>query len=369
MSFTDEYVKTLTSAAGAYITNNYDEERFGKEKKNAIAALSNLIHIILFTLGIVTLKRCYQTLNSGVQKISENISDLEWIYNKLSDNQSKELLVRIVAYRALGYKKIILPVNNKKHWESLRKAKRILKCGDRLYVGFMEWFLTKGNLKEVGFPIDIYINPSGIVIDFIEEQYRCSTDIGNIECEKGDFVIDGGACWGDTALYFGYLTGDTGRVASFEFLESNIKIFNENIGLNPNIKKNNILIQKPLWSKSGRKVEITPMGPGTSVKENKNREGSEVVETISIDDVVEGKILSRVDFIKLDIEGSELEALKGAINTLSIYKPKLAITVYHNFQDLWTIAQYIDNLKLGYKFYLRHYTIHSEETVLFAKVF
>jgi hypothetical protein len=69
----------------------------------------------------------------------------------------------------------------------------------------------------------------------------------------------------------------------------------------------------------------------------------------------------------MDIEGAELEALKGAKKTLLLFKPKLAISVYHNLHDLWTIPQWIESLDLGYQFYLRHFTIHSEETVLFAK--
>jgi hypothetical protein len=49
------------------------------------------------------------------------------------------------------------------------------------------------------------------------------------------------------------------------------------------------------------------------------------------------------------------------------FKPKLAITVYHDFKDFWMIPQFLDELGLNYRFYLRHFTIHAEETVLFAK--
>ena len=69
----------------------------------------------------------------------------------------------------------------------------------------------------------------------------------------------------------------------------------------------------------------------------------------------------------MDIEGSELAALQGAEQTLRKFKPKLAVSVYHALQDFWTIPQYLNQLGLGYRFYLRHFTIHAEETVLFAK--
>jgi len=41
--------------------------------------------------------------------------------------------------------------------------------------------------------------------------------------------------------------------------------------------------------------------------------------------------------------------------------------VYHDFKDFWEIPQFLDRLVLGYRFYLQHFTIHGEETVLFAK--
>ena len=68
----------------------------------------------------------------------------------------------------------------------------------------------------------------------------------------------------------------------------------------------------------------------------------------------------------MDIEGAELEALKGATNTIQTFRPKLAISVYHRTRDFWEIPQWIDSLNLGYQFHLRHFTIHAGETVLFA---
>jgi len=48
------------------------------------------------------------------------------------------------------------------------------------------------------------------------------------------------------------------------------------------------------------------------------------------------------------------------------FQPRLAITVYHRLRDFWEIPQYHRSLGLGYRFYLRHFTTHAEETVLFA---
>ena len=69
----------------------------------------------------------------------------------------------------------------------------------------------------------------------------------------------------------------------------------------------------------------------------------------------------------MDIEGSELAALQGAEQTLRQFKPNLAISIYHKFADFFEIPSYLHGLGLGYRFYLDHYTIHAEETVLYAR--
>lgn len=79
------------------------------------------------------------------------------------------------------------------------------------------------------------------------------------------------------------------------------------------------------------------------------------------------KNISKVNFIKLDVEGSELKALIGAKNIIQAFKPKLAISIYHKNEDFYEIPLYLDALALGYEFYIDHFTIHREETVLFAE--
>jgi hypothetical protein len=82
---------------------------------------------------------------------------------------------------------------------------------------------------------------------------------------------------------------------------------------------------------------------------------------------VSANSVKQIDFIKMDIEGAELDALIGAERTIRSYRPQLAISVYHSLQDLVRIPKWIASLDLGYEFHLDHFTIHQEETILFSK--
>ena len=70
--------------------------------------------------------------------------------------------------------------------------------------------------------------------------------------------------------------------------------------------------------------------------------------------------------IKLDVEGAELESLKGAEKTILRDKPKLAVCIYHKPEDLTQIPLYIKNLVPEYKLYIRHHSNRFTETVLYA---
>ena len=201
---------------------------------------------------------------------------------------------------------------------------------------------------------------------FVHEQYRCVTPDGVIECAAGDMVIDAGGCYGDTALYFAHKSGMRGKVASFEFLPINLSVFRRNLQLNPGLASRINVYENPVYSQGEQDLFVLSNGPGTRVVRDTADPSAFKVQTLKIDDLVASGDFPRIDFIKMDIEGAELEALKGSENVLREFKPKLAITVYHDFKDFWTIPQFLDGLGLGYRFYLRHFTIHAGETVLFA---
>ena len=68
----------------------------------------------------------------------------------------------------------------------------------------------------------------------------------------------------------------------------------------------------------------------------------------------------------MDVEGNELDALKGAMRILNTSKPDLAISIYHRPSDLWDIILHLNSSCAGYKFAIRNYTGFPAETVLYA---
>jgi len=368
-TFVSAYIQKVVSNLGSYHTDNYDAHRFGPESRYTFGiSFARQILCGLSKLGFIRESTARRNLIAAFDPIAPYLQNLQTLFENLSDEKSRQTLIEVVAYRTLGYRKIKLAVNNPAHWENLRLAESLVVGGDEISTGFMHFKLSKMNLDRIGYPIEFYFSPMGILIDFIEQQYRCETANGAIECEPGDHVIDAGGCWGDTALYFAHKVGANGKVYSFEFLPDNLKIYNRNLDMNPELKRRVNLIENPIWSTAGNEIAIDANGPGTSLRPNDSSHDKMRFCTESIDHLVEAGQIEKVDFIKMDIEGAELNALKGAEQTIRRFKPKLAITVYHSLNDFWEIPEWLESLGLGYKFYLRHFTIHSEETVLFAKI-
>lgn len=96
--------------------------------------------------------------------------------------------------------------------------------------------------------------------------------------------------------------------------------------------------------------------------ENKEQWISHTIDVGRMDDYIN----ERVTFIKMDIEGSEVNALRGAERIIKTYKPKLAISVYHKKDDLWTIPKLILEYNPNYRFYLRNYSFSFGESILYA---
>lgn len=179
-----------------------------------------------------------------------------------------------------------------------------------------------------------------------------------ISLNDHEVFIDCGAFNGDTIKPFiQRCKGKYKAIYAFEPESSNYKMLKQYAQTHKSIY--------PLHMGLSDKITIgytNSCAMNSSISEN----GEECVRLDSIDHVLSTYINKNATFIKMDIEGFECKALKGAANTIKCYKPKLAICIYHSIDDIVNIPLLIHELEPGYSLYIRHYTTGIQETVCYA---
>lgn len=162
--------------------------------------------------------------------------------------------------------------------------------------------------------------------------------------QAGDIAIDGGAYDGGTSAMFASLGAE---VYAFEMDAKNYQKCQARAEAGHFTVENLGLSDRP------KEASYNSSGTGSSLKE----EGSDIAHCTSIDAYVEQKQLPRVDYIKLDVEGAELDTLHGAVQTIAKWKPRLAISAYHKDEDIYRLQAYIKSIRPDYEFAFRHYEI------------
>lgn len=171
-------------------------------------------------------------------------------------------------------------------------------------------------------------------------------------------IIDGGAYDGDTARFFDNIYKSV-NIYSFEPTVSNYEKLTQLKLRNNEIEP----IKKGLWEKEKtvKFKENFGSGGNNSIQSN----GTNEIEVTSIDTFI-SEYNIKVDFIKMDIEGAEIPALKGAEFCIKNNHPTLAICVYHKPTDLYNILKILESWEVAYEYYLGHHSKWMLETVLYA---
>ena len=176
-----------------------------------------------------------------------------------------------------------------------------------------------------------------------------------------EVYIDCGAYDGDTIDDFlNYCKGEYEQIIAFEPNAMNFETIKRKYGDNPKIT----LINAGVYDKDGEmRFSEIQCSTDSGIVENSNN-SSFTIETKAIDNLG----LEKVTFIKMDIEGAELSALKGAKVTILRDKPKLAICIYHSNDDMISIAEYIHDLIPEYKLYVKQHETYPIffDTILYA---
>ena len=362
--FEQALIGGLIRASHAFEPNNVDRWRFparglrelGQRLREATLAAA-------YRRGFVRARPAGPASAAKLAYVLDHLDELAWLYQRLADATSRELLVDLLKYRILGRDHVRLPTNGPSYWDARASI-------DRLYLRRPSAARSSDGedlglyaLPGTGGPIQLVASPLDVLNMFLLQQYAYRAGSREVAVKPGAIVLDGGGCWGDSALYFADRAGAAGQVHSFEFVPANLELLRRNLAANPALAERVTVVPAALWDAIGERLQYTAAGPETRVT---TVPGSGGAPTQTIDQYVAQADLPRVDFIKLDIEGSELRALRGAERTLHRWRPTLAVALYHRLQDFVEIPRYIADLGLGYRLYLGHYTIHAEETILFA---
>lgn len=171
--------------------------------------------------------------------------------------------------------------------------------------------------------------------------------------------INCGAYNGDTVMQINALFGKIDAIACFEPDPENFKLLTRYL-LTKHSEIAQSVVSFPCGVFSYEKQLHFDSNKMNSMISDK---GESFIQCVALDHVIPG---FKPTFISMDVEGAELEALKGAKMIIEGNKPDLAICVYHSPNHIWDIPLYIESLDLGYKFYLRNYTSFISETVLYA---
>ena len=186
----------------------------------------------------------------------------------------------------------------------------------------------------------------------------------NLEALKDKDIIDVGGYIGDSALILQEYTNK--HIHSFETTSSNYALMLQTIKLNN--AKRIIPINKGLGS-SHTAMNIVVADGSSSLVVSSNDKLQEKVEIITLDSYVAEHNV-KVGFIKVDIEGFEMEFLQGAKETICTQKPAMLISIYHDIEHFFEIKPLLESWDLGYKFHI-HKPIDeniSVETGLFCEV-
>lgn len=199
-------------------------------------------------------------------------------------------------------------------------------------------------------------NPNGIWVGICGDQYF---DV--FEPENDEIIIDAGAFDGTTEVQFFDWGGDRiKKIYAFETDPANgeqcLEFYQKN-----NVDRV-VFINKGTGS---RKQTIHICDDSAGGRGSTKGNGTIAAKITTIDSEVGD---DKVTFIKMDVEGAELESLRGAAKTIKRDKPRLAICIYHKDFDSYELAKYIHRLVPEYRFRVRHYTSVFWETVLYAEV-
>lgn len=177
--------------------------------------------------------------------------------------------------------------------------------------------------------------------------YSCETDNNEafeniLKLSSKENFLDLGAYDGDTINEFINYAGDYLSITALEPDRKNFKKLKANTSGIPHLS----LYNAASGSHCGTTVFDCKGGRSSYVTEK----GKEQVQMMTVDSLEKD-----FTYIKMDVEGNELETIIGAKNTIASHKPKMLISAYHKNEDMFAIPKLVLSINPDYKIYMRHY--------------
>ena len=283
---------------------NKIKETYNNQHPDVKTTLENYFKTFNYWGKLEERKGEYESLYLRASSLKDHIEDYVWLYNKLEDYRSKKLLYAIL--------------NNWYNFDTIT---------------------TQTSL---------------------EKNYEQYWDLDIIKPNSDEVIVDIGAYVGDSILTYirNYGLGQYKKIYAYEITPESIELLKNNTRYYPNIE-----IRKKAVLETSRKVYMNINEEGPSANQIAE-DGEEILEGVKIDD----DIIEPISMIKMDIEGAEAKAIVGSQHHIKENSPKLLLSVYHNYEDLWKIPRMIDELNENYKFYLRCYgtELFPTEIILYA---
>lgn len=178
---------------------------------------------------------------------------------------------------------------------------------------------------------------------------------GECEALPGDVVLDCGTYTGNTSLYFSQKVGVSGHVYGFEAASATFTKYAHNMRGVDNVTPVHAAV-----SNTTGVLHFSGDNQGGHIVADGER-----VPAITLDAFCDSRNLTKIDFIKMDVEGAEDHALEGATDIIRKHRPKMAISAYHNAFDLVALPDRILSIA-PYTFKLRHFSNREWETILYC---
>lgn len=335
-----------------------------------------MLHDMLQSDGIYT--ECFLDRNAKEGEVICGIPKYIPEYNGFSQREKKEIFVIIAVWDWREHDKIfyILRESGYEHFIMFNEITYYYLGADNSIAGKVGYDYYNNNKKDIlkaeklfkeTLSCEIYIQNIKSYVEHDFKQFYPKMDgiqyfPDNIELFKGyDRFIDCGAYTGDTIEQLYKLKGKINTIAAFEPQKENFNTLSKMLSTNEYADK---IAAFPcgVWS-DNKQLHFSNVSNSTF--STVSNAGECIIQCLRMDDALYG---FNPTFIKMDIEGSELDALYGARRIIAESEPDLAICVYHSANHIWDIPLFIASINPNYKFYLRTHGHFGIETVLYATV-